>query len=156
MLHFKGHPIHTVLVHFPIACYVLSFVADVAAARLPLIEPAVFSFYLLLTGTLTGGLALCTGFFDLVGITDPRAMRTALSHGGLNLVWFCAFGMIFLAEYNIYPELPGASPIVIAVKGICVAGLFVSNYLGGQLILKHKVVSEINKQKHQPNQTSDK
>jgi uncharacterized membrane protein len=146
MLRLRGHPLHTAIVHFPIACYVFSLLIDLLSSRINLIEPAVFSHYLLIAGTFTGAIALATGLLDLVGIKDPIAMKIALWHGGLNLVWFLIFGSFVLVNLKYYPDLPSPSAIQISVKAICVAGLFISNYLGGQLILKFKVVKET---KHQ-------
>jgi uncharacterized membrane protein len=146
MLRFRGHPIHTAIIHFPIACYVLSLLTDICATSFDLIQPAVFSYYLLILGTITGALALCTGFIDLIGIKDQNAMKVALWHGGLNFVWFVVFGCFVLVSIKNYPNLPRPTVPQIMVKSVCVAGLFISNYLGGQLILKHKVIRET---KHQ-------
>jgi uncharacterized membrane protein len=146
MLHFRGHPIHTAIIHFPIACYVFSLLVDLLSSRIELIHPAVFSHYLLLAGTITGALAICTGFLDLIGIKDPDAMKIALWHGGLNFVWFVVFGCFVLVNLKPYPDISSPSVLQVSIKTICVAGLFISNYLGGQLILKYKVVKET---KHQ-------
>jgi uncharacterized membrane protein len=146
MLRFRGHPLHTAIIHFPIACYVLSLLIDLFSTTFEIIQPAVFSHYLLIAGTLTGALALCTGFIDLIGIKDPEAMKIALWHGGLNFVWFVVFGCFILVNLKKYPDMPSPSELQVTVKAICVAGLFISNYLGGQLILKYKVVKET---KHQ-------
>src|SRR3954462_11330282 len=109
MFHLRGHPIHTAIIHFPIACYVLSFVVDVCSREFPLVAPAIFSYYLLIAGTATGAFALCTGFIDLIGISDSRAMRIALWHGGLNFLWFCIFGGFVLVDFREYPNLTDVS-----------------------------------------------
>jgi hypothetical protein len=73
-------------------------------------------------------------------------MKSALWHGGLNVVWFAVFGCFVLINLKSYPDIPPASILKVSIKAVCIAGLFLSNYLGGQLILKYKVVEE---KKHQ-------
>src|SRR4051812_46987368 len=83
-----GHPLHPMLVHFPIGLYVLSLVLDAAsfaaAAGQPFVRAA---FYALLFGEIAALAAAVPGFVDWADIrSDHRAKTTGMYHMVLNLV----------------------------------------------------------------------
>lgn len=134
------HPLHPLLVHFPIGFFALSFLLDLADlltenyAGLPRA-----SFICILFGLGTGLLAAVPGFVDFTDIRrDHPAKRIAIWHMGLNLT------VIFVYAINAgirYADLPapqvGMAPFLLSAVGVGI--LCVSGYLGGLMIFDHGV-----------------
>src|SRR5437660_8159975 len=74
-----GHPIHPMLVHFPIGLFFLSLLLDIASFVFPAAANLVLaSFYAISLGVLTALFAAVPGFVDYTGIrNDHPAKRTA-------------------------------------------------------------------------------
>src|SRR5260370_28698679 len=80
-----GHPVHMMVVHFPMAFLMGSAAFDVAAA-VGLAVPAVVTGYLLVAGLATGVLAGAPGAGDFGTTVRPsggRGARKAISHAAL-------------------------------------------------------------------------
>src|SRR3569623_705252 len=75
-----GHPIHPMLVPFPIACFVGALVTDVAYARTYDIIWSPFSVWLLTAGLAMAALAAVAGLIDFLGSRRIRALRPAWIH----------------------------------------------------------------------------
>jgi hypothetical protein len=71
-----GHPVHMMVVHFPMAFLMGSAAFDVAAA-VGLAVPAVVAGYLLVAGLATGILAAAPGAVDFVTTVRPAGGRSA-------------------------------------------------------------------------------
>ncbi|MGH7600139.1 MAG: DUF2231 domain-containing protein, partial [bacterium] len=57
----------------------------------------------------------------------------------LNFVWLMWFGVLFGLRLKQYPQIESATTIEIILSGVAVAGLFFSNFLGGELVFRHKL-----------------
>jgi uncharacterized membrane protein len=136
----RAHPWHPLLVHFPIACWTLAALIDVAAlvgalpesvaAAVPGVAPAALSFALLWLGVLLGAAAMALGIVDLLGL-PPELQRS----GALNwhvVAMLGAWGL-FLAAALLRPKPapPFPSPALAATLTE-VAG-FVCLAIGGVL-----------------------
>src|SRR5438876_10479426 len=89
------HPIHPMLVHFPIGLFVLSFMFDLASLVFPL-EPYLIrdSFYAMLLGVIMALVAAVPGFVDYTDIrSDHPGKRTATAHMILNLLVVAIYGI---------------------------------------------------------------
>lgn len=131
-----NHPIHPMLVAFPIGLWVFSLVCDLI--RLAGGAPDTWS--LVAYYTMIGGLigALCAavpGFIDLLYYKGGAApvKKIALSHMAINLV------AVVLYAINIWvrsgPEGPGtglSTPVMLSIVGVLL--LLVSGWLGGQMV----------------------
>jgi len=82
------HPLHPMLVHFPIGLFLLSFFLDLASLAFPFVPNLVRgSFYAMLLGVITALLAAVPGFVDYTDIrSDHPAKRIATIHLMLNLI----------------------------------------------------------------------
>src|SRR5947208_11059655 len=82
------HPVHPMLVHFPIGLFLLSFILDLVSLTCPDV-PALLrgSFYAMLLGIVTALLAAVPGFVDYTDIRrDHPGKRTATTHMTLKLI----------------------------------------------------------------------
>jgi|SRR5690554_3204429 uncharacterized membrane protein len=136
---FFGHPVHLMLVHFPAAFFPLSAAIDIYAIVMNNVLYAEISFYILCLGIITGFAAAVFGTIDLLKLKQEKVFRTALIHGGLNLLWAASFSVIAGLQYQQFPEIRIPSLAIIVTKIICVFGMLYSNFLGGELVLKYGV-----------------
>src|SRR5213593_1630824 len=76
------HPIHPMLVHFPIGFLILSLLLDVCSFAFPTVPHLVrAAFYAICLGLIGALLAAVPGFVDYTDIrTDHPAKRTATAH----------------------------------------------------------------------------
>ena len=136
-----GHPIHPMLVAFPIGLLVFSFVADLIYLWRgnPLWESYV-AFYALLGGIVGGAMAAIPGLIDWATLTDPKVVRVANWHARVNIVTL----MIFIASFYLrttsgaawIPKMP-MLPIILSIVGVI--GLTIAGWLGGELVFRHGV-----------------
>src|SRR5437660_5121186 len=89
------HPIHPMLVHFPIGLFILSLLLDLVSLVFPTVPDLVRgSFYAMLLGVITALLAAVPGFVDYTDIrSDHPGKRTATAHMILNLIVVALYGI---------------------------------------------------------------
>ena len=140
---FLGHPVHTMIIHFPVALFFFSAIADALTLFYEKNPFAFAAFVSGMTGTVLGWGAAIFGIIDLLSI-DPesKAFKVALTHGGLNLLWLSAFSVITGVQLKMYPDIANPPVMYIIIKLFIILGMLVSNFLGGQLIYKYKVVDK--------------
>jgi len=102
------------------------------------------SFFALTGGVVLGWMAVIAGAFDLkkVSESNPAVLTKAVVHGSINASMLIAYTVIFFSSYKVYPALMPDSISVTIVKAFLVLTLIIGNFLGGSLILKHKVAVE--------------
>ncbi|WP_374943279.1 DUF2231 domain-containing protein [Sphingomonas sp.] len=132
-----GHPIHAMLVPFPIAFFVGAFVTDIVYAQTADLMWQYFSIWLISAGLLMGGLAAVAGLIDYFGDRRVRAKRPATPHMLLNI----AAMLLSLLNAFVHSR-DGWTAVVpqgIVLSGIVVAILAVSAWLGASLTYRHGV-----------------
>ena len=129
------HPIHPVLVHFPIGLFVLSLLLDLASLAFANAPNLVRdSFYAMLLGVTTALIAAVPGFVDYTNIrSDHPAKRTATAHMILNLIVVALYGInLGVRSSSLADPRISLLPLVLSLVGIAL--LSVSGYLGGRLV----------------------
>lgn len=125
------HPIHPMLIPFPIALWIFSLASDLI--YLFGFGGAVWKDIALYTmaGGIIGGLAAAIpGYIDYRSLSDPVIVRVAQMHMVINV------GLIVLFTINVglrFLNGPEALlPVLLSVLGV--AALAVSGWLGGELV----------------------
>src|SRR2546423_11966525 len=91
-----GHPIHPMVIPFPIACFVLALVSDLAFWKTSNDFWASASLWLLGIGLIMAALAAVMGLIDVLGDDQIRNLSDAWLHAGGN-------GLAVVTElYNWY------------------------------------------------------
>jgi uncharacterized membrane protein/nitrite reductase/ring-hydroxylating ferredoxin subunit len=129
------HPIHPMLVHFPIGFLVLSFLLDLVSLVFPEVPNlARCSFYAMLLGVITALLAAVPGFVDYSDIRrDHPGKPTATRHMTLNLMVVVIYGInLWLRSSALTESKIGLVPLCLSLMGIGL--LSGSGYLGGRLV----------------------
>ena len=136
-----GHPLHPMLVVFPIAFFVGTFVSDLAYLATRDTFWARVSFWLLAAGLVMGALAALAGLTDFLGDRAVRALKPAWFHmlGNVTAMLLSLLSLWMRCrngETNSYPSVFWISLIVIL-------SFVVTGWLGGELVFRHRVgVSE--------------
>ncbi len=129
------HPIHPMLVHFPIGFLVLSFLLDLVSLAFPEVPNLVRgSFYTMLFGVIAALLAAVPGFVDYSDIRrDHPGKVTATRHMTLNLMVVAIYGInLWIRSAALNDPKIGLLPLLLSIIGISL--LSASGYLGGRLV----------------------
>ena len=130
------------LIHFPTALLPMDLILSYLFYRTGNDHLGSAAFYCLAAGIGLGLLSGITGFIDLLTIKDKAAIGVALTHGGINLTAILVFSVFAYKSWNLYPHFQLPSFAVLMIKLATVVFIFVGNYLGGKLILKHHIAIE--------------
>ena len=133
----KGHPIHPMLVQFPIAFFVGALACDLAFWRTADGSWATASLWLLGAGLVMAALAAIAGAIDVAGDRRIRDLRDVWWHAGGNLL------MVLIQAYNWfsrYSEGVGAVlPQGLLLSVVAVAIMLFTGWKGWQLVYRHHV-----------------
>jgi len=129
-----GHPIHPILVPFPLGLLTTSVIFDVIHLFTGGARWAEISFWMIAAGVIGGLLAAVFGLIDWLAIpSGTRAKAIGLGHGLSNVVMVALFAMSWLLRSGA-PGDPGVLPIVLSFLGVSLASL--GGYLGGELVFR--------------------
>ena len=132
-----GHPIHPMLVPFPIACFVGALITDVAYWRSAQMMWADFSAWLLAIGLVMGGLAAVAGLVDFLGNRLIRTQAPAWPHMLGNIV------VLLLALLNSFVHTRDAwtsvVPLGMTLSSITVLVMLVTGWFGWAMVYRHGV-----------------
>jgi uncharacterized membrane protein len=135
------HPIHPMLIPFPLALWFFSLVADVVYLwRGNPVWKDWIAFYALLGGIVGGVLAAVPGFVDWLSLKDREVVRIANWHARLNVIALLIFVASFYLRTTGGAGLVGGSytiPFVLSVVGVIL--ITISGWLGGEMVFKHGV-----------------
>jgi len=137
----KGHPIHPILVSFPITCFIGTFLFDVlgmANQRIAFHETA---YYLSIGGLGFGLLAAVPGFLDFLKTVPPESSgkKRAAKHGLINATVLLIFlTALMMRNENYVPTL-----FVTGLEAIGVVLLSIAGWLGGTLVYRNQIGVDI-------------
>ena len=138
---FNGHPIHPMIIPFPIALWVFSLVADVIYLwRGNPVWRDWIAFYALLAGIIAAAVAAVPGLIDWLSITDKAVVKIANWHARLNVIALLVFAASFYLRTTSGAGLVGGSyviPVILSVLGVVL--ITISGWLGGEMVFKHGV-----------------
>ncbi len=135
-----GHPIHSMLVHFPSALFPISLVFDILSIIMQNTCLACAAFYCIAAGILLGMAAAFVGAMDYSRLSSTHpAWNKASLHALLNVTWLILFSIIFGLRVKQYPNFGLATSLEMIISTIAVIGLIYSNYLGGVLVFGYKL-----------------
>ena len=128
---FLGHPVHQMLVVFPLGLLATAVVFDIIYLLSDIPVMAAVSYWMIAAGLVGGLLAAPFGLLDWLGIPDgTRAKRIGALHGGGNVLVLLLFASSFLLRDRDYA--PQLGQIAWAFAGAALA--LVTAWLGGELV----------------------
>jgi len=127
-----GHPVHPMLVVFPLGLLATSFIFDIIAGSGGGGSFSRAAFYMIAAGILGGLAAAVFGLVDWLAIpAATRAKRVGAVHGIANVIVVGLFIVSWGFRYG-EPDAQLVPPVVLSAIGVLVA-LF-SGWLGGELV----------------------
>jgi uncharacterized membrane protein len=133
----KGHPIHPMLVPFPIAGFVGALICDITYWQTADIMWSNFSAWLITAGLVAGALAAIAGLVDFAGNRAIRAQRPAWPHVIGNVV------AMLLSLVNIFVHSrdgwTSVVPTGLVLSSLVVLILLFTGWMGGAMVYRHRV-----------------
>lgn len=132
-----GHPIHPMLIPFPLAMLALLPVTDIVYASTEHWFWASVSYYLLWAGLISAGLAGIFGLVDFIGVPRVRSVRAGWAHMLLNVAIVALSFVNLLLRWGDTAD--GILPSGLILSLVAAGLLLVSGWYGGELVYRHKV-----------------
>jgi uncharacterized membrane protein len=135
------HPIHPMIIPFPIGLWVFSLVADLIYLwRGNPVWRDWVAFYSLLGGIIGAALAAVFGIIDWLSITNPTVKKVADWHARLNVIALLVFvASFYLRTTSGAHWISGSYPLPLALSIFGVILITISGYLGGELVFRYGV-----------------
>jgi uncharacterized membrane protein/nitrite reductase/ring-hydroxylating ferredoxin subunit len=135
---FKGHPIHPMLIPFPIAFLTGAFLFDLLGVLAEVPRWWGIGHTLIGLGILAGLVAAIPGFIDYLTTVPPEssAKKRTTKHALFNVTALLLFGASFLLRGGA-DVAPGAFLLALELAGI--ACLAVGGWMGGTLVYRNEI-----------------
>jgi uncharacterized membrane protein len=140
-----GHPIHAMLVTFPIGLWVTSFVTDIwfYFNRNP--TWLIVSKFMIAAGCLGALAAAVAGIIDWTGLRDRPAIKIANWHARLNIAALIVFAVSLYFRMNSGGgDMIGNKltiPFLLSLVGVIL--ISISGWLGGELVYRHGIAVDL-------------
>jgi uncharacterized membrane protein len=132
-----GHPVHATLVPFPIVCFTLTLLADIAFWQTSNLMWQRFAEWLLLVGLVFGAVAALAGAVDFLVRREVRAPWAAWPHAVGSVI------VLVLAIFNSFIHArdgwTGVVPYGLILSAVTVLLMMVSNWFGRAMVFRHGV-----------------
>lgn len=131
----NGHPIHPILVSFPVAFYTGTLLFDIAAYVYTRASFSQTAYYLEIAGVVSTLIAAIPGLVDYFLVVPPNssAKKRATEHALINLVTLVLFSSIWLMRDNL-----GTITLIIAeTVGVILLGI--AGWMGGKLVFNNQI-----------------
>src|SRR6266498_4384258 len=133
---FKSHPIHPMLIVFPIAFFIGTFIFDILGIIYDNVDLYVIAKYMQICGIIGGLLAAIPGAVDYFKTVPPNSSgkKRATQHALLNITNLVLFFIAWLLKgNNINPYVI----LILETAGIVL--LSIAGYLGGTLVYRNQI-----------------
>jgi len=128
-----GHPIHPMLIVFPLGLLATAVVFDILYMITNNTALATVAFWNIAAGIVGGLLAAVFGLIDWVAIpSGTRAKSIGLMHGGGNVLIVLLFAVSWVLRLNTAGNVPGTVELVLEIVAVGLA--LVTGWLGGELV----------------------
>jgi nitrite reductase/ring-hydroxylating ferredoxin subunit/uncharacterized membrane protein len=138
--HIKSHPIHPILVAFPIAFFTGTFLFDILFLLNGNGDHLVTAKYLNIAGIIGAVCAAIPGIIDYVGAVPPdsSAKKRATYHGLLNT----GVLLLFLSAYFIRYDAR-VSIVQIGIETLAIVLMTIAGWMGGTLVYRNQLGVDI-------------
>lgn len=133
----KGHPIHPILVGFPIAFFIGTLLFDVLSLATNRSDFNATAYFLEGAGIIAALVTAIPGIVDYFYTVPPKSSgkKRATQHGLLNICVVIIFTIAWF--YRSGTDAPAA--LVLVLETIGVIGLGISGWLGGTLVYRNQI-----------------
>ena len=134
---FYGHPIHPMLVLFPVAFFVATLAADLGYWYSSNALWVTAGLWLLGAGLVTAALAALAGLTDFLGDARIRQLSDAWHHAIGNVV--AVLISLFSFYWRYRHGAAGIVPVGLIMSLVVVLILLFTGWKGGELVFRHRV-----------------
>jgi uncharacterized membrane protein len=128
-----GHPIHPMLIVFPLGLLVMSLIFDVVQIATGNTEFSVAAFWSIAAGIVGGLVAAVFGLIDWLAIPGgTRAKSVGLWHGAGNVVVVLLFAASWWLRSGSPQYVPDPAAFVLSLVAVVIGA--VTGWLGGELV----------------------
>jgi uncharacterized membrane protein len=128
-----GHPVHPMLIVFPLGLLVASLGFDIGYLTTSNSEFAIVSFWMISAGIIGALLSAIFGTVDWLAIpSNTRAKAIGLWHGVGNVIVVLLFIGSWITRYRVPGYLPSDSAVTLSCVGVGLA--LITGWLGGELV----------------------
>src|SRR2546423_1897056 len=124
------HPVHPMLVAFPIGLWVFALVCDIVRLFGGAQVWSTVALYAIGGGIVGALLAAIPGFIDYLSIDEAEMKRIATTHLLLGLGSVVIFGLNFWLRFRL--EEGSKIPLLLSILGVLVIGF--GGWLGGEMV----------------------
>ncbi len=135
-MNLRGHPVHVMLIHFPVALWPAHAALHFFSPPLPANVAGIAGFWCLVAGTGLGWLAAGCGLLDLLSLQregDRRRLRDGLWHAMLNGTVLAAYTGLLAFEEPHYPAITHG-PVFLGLEVLLPIVLGAGNFFGGEIV----------------------
>jgi uncharacterized membrane protein len=133
-----GHPVHPILISFPLALWATSFAVDILFYFTREPNQLVISKFMIAAGCLGAVAAAIPGFIDWLTIPKGEVKRVANWHARLNVAALVVFAISLYLRMGSHSHLVGhrlTIPFLLSLVGVIL--ICISGWLGGELVFRH-------------------
>jgi uncharacterized membrane protein/nitrite reductase/ring-hydroxylating ferredoxin subunit len=137
----KGHPIHPILVGFPIAFFTGTLLFDILAQTNDRPEFGTIGYYLEIAGIIAALITAIPGIIDYFFTLPPKSSgkKRGTLHGLINITVVIIFSVAWY-----YRKGEAASfGVIIGLEALGVIGLGISGWLGGTMVYRNQIGVDI-------------
>jgi uncharacterized membrane protein len=128
-----GHPIHPMLIVFPLGLLVMSLIFDLVRAATGDVELTIVAYWCIAAGIIGGLAAAVFGVVDWLAIpSGTRAKHVGLWHGAGNVVVVGLFAASWWLRSGSPSHVPGGPAMVLSLVAVLLGA--VTGWLGGELV----------------------
>ncbi|HET9921134.1 MAG TPA: DUF2231 domain-containing protein [Ktedonobacteraceae bacterium] len=132
-----GHPMHPMMVNFPLGLLITSVIFDIVHFVTGNGYWSQIAFWMITVGLITGLLAAIVGTLDWLAIpAGTRAKKVGIWHGAGNYLILALFVISWFARLHAMSN-PSIAAYVLSFLGAALLGG--TGWLGGELVLRHGV-----------------
>jgi uncharacterized membrane protein len=151
---FLGHPIHPMLIVFPLGLLIASVIFDILFLITENLFFSVASFYNISFGILMGLVAAIFGFIDYRAIpSNTRAKRVGAWHGVGNVILLLFFSFSWFMRYDVENHIVTVFAMLTSLFGLAVGTI--TGWLGGELVYRHSVAVDEGAHLNSPSSLKD-
>ena len=135
-----GHPVHPMLIPFPLALWATSFVVDVLFYFMRHPTLLIISKFMIAAGCIGAVAAAIPGIIDWLAIKNGEVKRAANWHARLNIAALVVFAISFFLRLGQYSDLVGRKltiPFLLSLVGVIL--ITISGWLGGELVFRYGI-----------------
>lgn len=134
------HPVHPMLVAFPITLFTMTLVAFIAYAVGSDVTWFRVGYWANVAGVVAALVAALPGFIDWLGIPNHlEAKRVGVLHMVLNLIVVAIFAINLGAQAAHLDDVAPPAALAVLLSAVGVVTLLVSGYFGWSLVQTHHV-----------------